>query len=94
MVYRDQEHKIQTTIFCKPTDQQTHLHAQSNHLKSLKYSIPYSQALHIKTVCSTTSEFNKNCDIITKRFKERGYPRNFVNEQVGKVKNMKRKQIL
>ena len=40
-------------------DQQTYLHAQSNHPKSLKDSIPYSQALHIKTIFSTTSEFKK-----------------------------------
>ena len=70
-LYRDQKHKIQTTIFRKPTDQQTYLHAQSNHPKSLKDSIPYSQALLIKTTCLSTSEFNKNCGIITKRFKER-----------------------
>ena len=38
MLYRDQQHKIQTTIFHKPTDQQTYLHAQSNHPKSLKNS--------------------------------------------------------
>ena len=36
VVYRDQQHQIQTTIFHKPTDQQTCLHAQSNHPKSLK----------------------------------------------------------
>ena len=66
MVYRDQHHKIQTTIFRKPTDEQTYLHAQLNHPKSLKDSIPYSQALRIETICSTTSEFNQNCDIITK----------------------------
>ena len=93
VVDRDQQHKIQTTIFRKPTDQQTYLHAQSNHPKSLKNSIPYSQALHIKTVCSTTSEFNRNCDIITKRFKEKRYPENLVNEQVDKVKNIRRKQL-
>ena len=39
MVYRDQQHKIQTTIFHKRTDQQTYLHAQSNHPKSLKDNI-------------------------------------------------------
>ena len=72
MVYRDQQRKIQIMMFRKPTDQQTYLHAQSNHRKSLKNSIPYSQALRIKTICSTTSEFNKNCDIITERYKERG----------------------
>ena len=94
MVYRDQQHKIKTMIFRKPTDQQTYLHVQSNHPKSLKDSIPYSQALCIKVICSTASEFNKNCDIIRKRFKERGYTENLVNEQVDKVKNMKRKQLL
>ena len=94
MVYRDQQHKIQKTIFRKPTEQQTYLHAQSNHPKSLKDSIPYSQALRIKTICSTSSKFNKNFDIITKRFKERGYPENLVNEQVDKVKNMKRNLLL
>ena len=94
MVYKDQQRKIQTTIFRKPTDQQTYLHAQSNHPKSLKDSIPYSQALRIKTICSTTSEFDKNYEIIAKRFKERDYPENSVNEQVDKVKNRKRKQLL
>ena len=38
--------------------------------------------------------FNKNCDIITKRFKVRDYPENLVNEQVDKVKNIKRKQLI
>ena len=51
MVYRDQQRKIQT-IFHKPTDQQTYLHAQSNHPKSLKDSIPYSQALRVKKISS------------------------------------------
>ena len=36
MIYRNQQHKIQIMIFRKPTDQQTYLHAQSNHPKSLK----------------------------------------------------------
>ena len=75
MIYKDQQHEIQATIFRKPRDQQTYLHAQSNHSKSLKDSIPYIQTLRVKTICSTTSRFNKNCDIITKRFKEEGTPR-------------------
>ena len=91
MVYKDWQNRIQTKIFRKSTDQQTYLHAQSNHPKSPKDSIPYSQPLRKKTICSTTSEFNKNCEIITKRFKGRGYPENSVNEQVGKMNNIKRK---
>ena len=94
MVYTDQQHKIQTTILRKLTDKKTYLNAQSNHFKSLKDSISYSQALRIKIICSATSELNKNCDIITKRFKERRYPENLINKQVDKVKNMKRKKLL
>ena len=48
----------------------------------------------MKTICSATSEFNKICDIITKRFKKRVYSENLVNEKVDKMKNMKRKQLL
>ena len=92
MVYKDQQHKIQATIFRKPTDQQTYLHAQSNFPKSLQDSIPYTQALHIKTIMFNYLWIKKkNCDIITKRFKERGYPENLTKEQVNKVKNMKKK---
>ena len=50
--------------------------------------------LRVKTICSTTSKFNKNCDIISKRFKERGCPEDLINEQVDKMKNMNRKQLL
>ena len=32
--------------------------------------------------------------MITKRFKERGYPENLINKQLDKVKNMKRKKLL
>ena len=90
MVHRNEQHKIQTTIFRKPSNQQTYLHAQSNHPKSLKdSSIPYSPALRIKTICSTT----KTVRSLQKGLR-RGYPENLVNEQVDKVKNMKRKQLL
>ena len=94
LVYIDQQNKIQTTIFRKPTDQITYLHRKSNHPNSLKDSIPYSHVLPIEAICSTTSEFNKIFDIITKRLKERGYCENLEVEQVDKVKNMKRKQLL
>ena len=70
MAYKDQQQKIQTAVFHKPTDQQTYLYAQSNQYKSLKDSIPYSQALRIKayvqlplnsakTVTSLQKDLNK-----------------------------------
>ena len=89
MVYRDQQHKIQTTN--RPTNILTCTIKSS--LISLN-STPYSQALRINTIRSTTSEFNKNNEIIIKRPKERRYPKNLVIEQVDNVNNIKSKQLL
>ena len=60
MVYKDENNNTQTTSYCKPTDQQEFLHTKSEHLRSLKSSIPYSQALRLKTICSTSTEFDMN----------------------------------
>ena len=48
MLYKDKNNNIQTTLYRKSTDQQTFLHAKSEHPRSLKSSIPYSQALRLK----------------------------------------------
>ena len=93
MVYNDHHHKILTTILRKPKDGQTYLHAQSNHHRSLKNCFPYSQVLRIKTISSTTSEFNKSSEKL-KRLKERGYLEKLMDERIDKMKNLKRKQLL
>ena len=50
--------KLHTKIFRKKTDCQTYLNINSEHPKSLKNSIPYSQALRIKRICSTKKDFD------------------------------------
>ena len=52
LIYTDKNNTLQTTLYRKPSDQQSYLHALSDHPKSLKRSIRYSQALRIKTICS------------------------------------------
>ena len=55
LVYKDQNNILQT-IHRKETDRQNYLDAQLEHLKSLKDSIPYNQALRIKRICSSQQE--------------------------------------
>ena len=45
MVYKDKENNLQTTLYQKPTDQQSYLHSKSEHSSALKNSIAYSQTL-------------------------------------------------
>ena len=53
LVYIDSKKRLQTNLYKKPTDCQNYFYAKSAHPFSLKKSIPYSQALKIKRICST-----------------------------------------
>ena len=44
LIYKDKKSTLQITLYRKSTDQQSYLHAHSDHPKSLKRSIRYSQA--------------------------------------------------
>ena len=58
LIYIDNNNKLQSTLYKKPTDRQNYLH--SKHPYSLKKSIAYSQALRIKRICATQNEFEKH----------------------------------
>ena len=60
LVYKDVNNKVQTNLYKKPTDRQSYLHANSEHPRSLKESITYSQALRAKRICSSNSELEAN----------------------------------
>ena len=93
MLYKDENNNIQTTLYRKPTDQQAFLHAKSEHPRSLKSSIPYSQALRLKTICSTSTEFDKNCAAIKQKFLDRQYKEEVLDEQIKKVDRTERKGL-
>ena len=94
LIYIDKNNTLQKTLYRKPTDQQAYFHAPSDHPKSLKKSIPYSQVLRIKIICSTLTEYKKHCAILKQNFIERGYQENILNDEIDKVDNIDRKDLL
>ena len=50
LVYKDEKRRLQTTLYKEKTSRQSYLHATSDHLASLKNSIPYSQILRVKRI--------------------------------------------
>ena len=94
LVYKDHINHLQTTLSKKSTDRKNYLHAKSAHPLSLKKSIPYSQALTIKHVCSTFGEYKKHSNDLVKRFMEKGYKENIICNQIGKVDNLERTTLL
>ena len=49
MICKDKENNLQITLYRKPTDQQSYLHAKSEHLSTLKNSIAYKPNFEIKS---------------------------------------------
>ena len=94
LVYIDSKNRLQTTLYKKPTDCQNYLHAKSAHLFSLKRSIPYSQALRIKHICSTFEEYKKHSQDLIKRFGEKGYNESTVRKQLERVDQLDRSLLL
>ena len=80
LIHQDKNNSLQTTRYRKPTDQQSYLHAQSYDPNSLKISISYSQALRIKTICSTLTKFKKPCAILKQNVTEDGYEENILKD--------------
>ena len=85
---------MQTTLYKKPTDRQNYLHAKSAHPVSLKKRIPYSQALRMKRVCSTSDECKKRPNDLVKRFVQKGYKENIIRNQIKKLDNLERSTSL
>ena len=56
LIYKDKNNTLETTIYRKPID------------RSLKNSIRYSQALSIKIICSTLTEYKKHSGILKQKF--------------------------
>ena len=82
-----QKGKLSTTLYTKPTDKNSLLHATSAHPPALKKGLPYSQFLRLKRICSSQSDYEKEKDNMYKNFIERGYPRKWLDSALTKLEN-------
>ena len=50
--------KLETDLYCKPTDTHQYLHAKSCHRDVYKGSIAYGQVVRFNIICSTEEKLN------------------------------------
>ena len=81
-------------IFRKKTDHQTFLKINSERLKLLKNSIPYSQTLWIKRICSTKKDFDHHSRELKRKLSKQGYDQKLVDEKLEKVDKFERDDLL
>ena len=94
-IYKNKEkNKLLTTIYGKPTDRANFLDPTSAHPKSLINSIPFSQALQLRKICSETSELNKQLNELKESFINRVYKENFFKDQFNRISEVTREALL
>jgi hypothetical protein len=88
------DNKLYTTLYCKPTDSHNYLLYESAHPKHTKSSLPYSQLLRIRRICSHIEDYDTNAVLIGSHFIKRGYPPHLVEEAIITVRRKDRGSLL
>ena len=82
--------KIQTDLYIKPTDSRSYLSFESCHPNHMFAGIVYTQALRIRRIVSSNERLIQQLDSLSKAFKKCTYPVKLVDDIIGKVKNLPR----
>ena len=84
-VHLDKDGSLWTDLHCKPTDSHGYLHFTSAHPSHCKWSLPYSQFLTVRRICSKQSDFVKHALMLVGHFKRRGYPDHIISRSLVKA---------
>ena len=86
--------KIETDLYCKPTDKHQYLLYSSSHPIHTKKSIPYSLALRLRRICSKEDYFNIRATELEQYLTKRGYKNRFIKSQIARAKLIPRNVAL
>ena len=85
---------IHTDLYTKPTDTHQCLSPESCHPKHCTTSIPYSQSLRIRRICSHDEDYTKRIKELKEHLKGRGYRDTTVDTQIRLATQTSREEAL
>ena len=88
------DNQIVTDLYTKPTDSHNYLVYKSSHPQRCKDSIPYSQFLRIRRICSDIQDFDIHVVTFATYFLQRGYPLDLIKEAALKARETNRLSLL
>ena len=89
-----QANRIATSIHYKATDSHSYLNFSSSHPYSCKSSIPYSQFLRLRKICSDDTDFDIEAAKMETFFAARGYPNDLIGRGRERASTKSRGKIL
>ena len=85
---------LYTSVHYKPTDSHSYLLYSSSHPSHFKNSIPYSQFLRLRRLCSEDSDFSLKSEEMCEFFDKRGYPASVVEAGHHRARQIDRQSAL
>ena len=80
------DREVRSDLYCKPTDCHQYLSYRSCHPYHVKRAIIYGQALRVKTICSSSADFESHMVNMKSWFLNREYPSKLIDEQIAKAR--------
>ena len=85
---------LSTGLYTKPTDAHNYLSYTSSHPPKCKDSIPYSQFLRLRRICSLNEDFTNEAREMAGHFHRTGYPKKSLQEAFDKDYRLERQSLL
>lgn len=85
---------LATSVFYKETDSHSYLLYSSSHPTPTKNSIPYSQFLRLKRLCSSDDDFERRAEEMISFFTSRHYPQDTVLAGLERARKVRREDAL
>ena len=87
-------HTLETKVYRKKTDRNSFLDFSSYHPPGLKKSLPYSQLVRVKRICSTDNVFEEQAAELCSRFTTKGFNDTILNEALYRARELDRQTLL
>ena len=94
LVTKDKDGHLATSLYTKPTDTHMYLHYDSFHPIQQKKSIPYSQAVRLRRICSTTDKYWEAANTLQQNLTARGYPKHLIKNALERAFLLDRSVLL
>ena len=85
---------LSTSLYHKPTDCHNYLNYDSHHPRHCKNSIPYSQVLRLRRICSDETDYNTQTKKLAENFRNCGYPDEIISKSIHKASYISRDEAL
>jgi len=83
-----------TDLYTKPTDSHSYLLFSSAHPRHVLNSLPYSQYLRIRRICTRIEDFDHHALEMTHNFLQRGYPIDILTDAAIRARKQDRTNLL